>query len=65
MRLGIPLARQTLLAACFGTLFASAALAEIWRHSNAVATLAQGLAATSATIPKSPILPDSCMTSAG
>jgi len=44
LRLGIPLARQTLLAACFGTLFASAALAEIWQHTKAVAALAHELA---------------------
>jgi putative nucleotidyltransferase with HDIG domain len=44
LRLGIPLSRKTLLSSCFGTLFASATLAEIWRHSKTVAALAHELA---------------------
>jgi len=45
LRLGIPFSRKTLLTACFGTLFASAVLAEIWKHSKTVAALAHELAA--------------------
>jgi putative nucleotidyltransferase with HDIG domain len=46
LRLGIPMSRKTLLAACFGTLFASSALNEIWRHSRTVAALAYEMAAS-------------------
>ena len=44
LRLGIPLARRTLLSACFGKLFASAHLVRIRRHSQTVAALSHELA---------------------
>ena len=44
MRLGVPYARKTLLAACLGKVFASSTLAELWRHSKLVAATAHELA---------------------
>jgi putative nucleotidyltransferase with HDIG domain len=40
LRIGIPEARKTLLAACFSGLFVSPALQEVWMHSQMVADLA-------------------------
>jgi putative nucleotidyltransferase with HDIG domain len=39
-RLGVPMARKVLLAACFAPLFASKPLQEIWKHSQMVADAA-------------------------
>jgi putative nucleotidyltransferase with HDIG domain len=39
-RLGVPMARKVLLAACFAPLFASKALQELWQHSQRVADAA-------------------------
>jgi putative nucleotidyltransferase with HDIG domain len=44
MRIGIPSARKVLLSACFGSLFASRALADLWNHSKTVAVHAHDLA---------------------
>ncbi len=45
MRLGVPEARKTLVAACLSGLFASAALRELWEHSQVVANAAWEIAA--------------------
>lgn len=39
-RLGVPLARKVLLAACFAPLFASKPLQDLWKHSQTVAEAA-------------------------
>ncbi len=39
-RLGVPMARKVLLAACFAPLFASKPLQEVWKHSQMVADVA-------------------------
>jgi putative nucleotidyltransferase with HDIG domain len=44
MRVGIPFARKVLMAACFGRLFGSGALTELWKHSRLVAASAHELA---------------------
>jgi putative nucleotidyltransferase with HDIG domain len=44
LRLGVPFARKALMEACFGPLFASSTLAELWRHSKLVAATAHELA---------------------
>jgi putative nucleotidyltransferase with HDIG domain len=44
LRLGVPLARNVLMNAVFGPLFASSTLAELWRHSKLVAATAHELA---------------------
>jgi putative nucleotidyltransferase with HDIG domain len=44
MRLGIPEVRKILLASCFSGLFASKPLHDLWKHSQAVAETACGLA---------------------
>jgi putative nucleotidyltransferase with HDIG domain len=44
LRRGVPFARKVLLEACFGPIFASSTLAELWKHSRLVAANAHELA---------------------
>jgi putative nucleotidyltransferase with HDIG domain len=44
LRLGVPFTRKVLLEACFGPLFASSTLAELWHHSRLVAANTHELA---------------------
>jgi len=44
LRMGVPFARKVLLEACFGPVFASRTLAELWKHSRLVAANAHELA---------------------
>ncbi len=53
MRLGIPESRNIVLASCFGGLFASKPLRDIWTHSEAVAGISRRLAEASDLDPDS------------
>jgi putative nucleotidyltransferase with HDIG domain len=51
LRIGVPLAHKSLVAASFGPLFASGKLRAVWRHSQEIAALAHELASQSGCHP--------------